>query len=255
MIWFAWSSVMAMSRGPFVRVPCEACGYYLPIDRGIRLDKESVDVSPHAEPRRHALSLPARPLGPRASGAGELREATRTWPRGGMQISPEQGQLFTLLLRLIGARRAIEVGVFTGYSALTTALALPADGRLLACDISDADGASGNRSGPRPASPARSTASSRRPTHARGAACRPARPASTTSPSSTPTRWATTATTSNASALAKRRPDRDRQRALGRRRGACRRPATPTPGAAGAQRQDPSRRARRLRRCCRSATA
>jgi predicted O-methyltransferase YrrM len=68
-----------------------------------------------------------------------LREATRTWPRAGMQISPEQGQLMTCLIRLIGARRAIEIGVFTGYSALTTALALPADGRLLACDISDAD--------------------------------------------------------------------------------------------------------------------
>jgi predicted O-methyltransferase YrrM len=56
-----------------------------------------------------------------------------------MQISPEQGQLLTFLIRLIGAKRAIEIGVFTGYSALTTALALPADGRLLACDISDAD--------------------------------------------------------------------------------------------------------------------
>jgi predicted O-methyltransferase YrrM len=68
-----------------------------------------------------------------------LREATRSWPRAGMQISPEQGQLMTFLIRLIGAKRAIEIGVFTGYSALTTALALPADGRLLACDISDAD--------------------------------------------------------------------------------------------------------------------
>jgi len=68
-----------------------------------------------------------------------LREATATWPRANMQISPEQGQLLTFLIRLIGARRAIEIGVFTGYSALTTALALPADGRLLACDISDAD--------------------------------------------------------------------------------------------------------------------
>jgi len=68
-----------------------------------------------------------------------LREATRTWPRAGMQIAPEQGQLLTLLLRLIGAKRAIEIGVFTGYSALTTALALPADGHLLACDISETD--------------------------------------------------------------------------------------------------------------------
>ena len=68
-----------------------------------------------------------------------LREATRTWPRAGMQIAPEQGQLIGLLIRLLGARRAIEVGVFTGYSALTAALALPADGHLLACDINDAD--------------------------------------------------------------------------------------------------------------------
>jgi caffeoyl-CoA O-methyltransferase len=66
-----------------------------------------------------------------------LREATRAHKQAGMQISPEQGQLMALLIRLIGARRAIEIGVFTGYSALTVALALPADGYLLACDISD----------------------------------------------------------------------------------------------------------------------
>jgi caffeoyl-CoA O-methyltransferase len=65
-----------------------------------------------------------------------LREATRTHPHAGMQISPEQGQLMAFLVRLTGARRAIEVGVFTGYSALTVALALPEDGKLLACDIS-----------------------------------------------------------------------------------------------------------------------
>lgn len=66
-----------------------------------------------------------------------LREATRTHPHAGMQISPEQGQLMALLVKLIGARRTIEVGVFTGYSALAVALALPTDGHLLACDISD----------------------------------------------------------------------------------------------------------------------
>jgi predicted O-methyltransferase YrrM len=63
-----------------------------------------------------------------------LREVTRQHPHGTMQISPEQGQLMGLLVRLMGARRAIEVGVFTGYSALTVALALPDDGHLLACD-------------------------------------------------------------------------------------------------------------------------
>ena len=67
----------------------------------------------------------------------ELREATRDMPHAGMQIGPEQGQLMALLVRLLGARRTIEVGVFTGYSALSVALALPADGRLVACDVNE----------------------------------------------------------------------------------------------------------------------
>jgi caffeoyl-CoA O-methyltransferase len=66
-----------------------------------------------------------------------LREATRAHPRGRMQISPEQGQFMALLVKLAGARRTLEVGVFTGYSALAVALALPADGHVLACDVSD----------------------------------------------------------------------------------------------------------------------
>ncbi|HEY9111202.1 MAG TPA: class I SAM-dependent methyltransferase [Rhodanobacteraceae bacterium] len=66
-----------------------------------------------------------------------LREATRTHPLAGMQISPEQGQFMSLLIKLIDARRTIEIGTFTGYSALTVALALPDDGKILACDISD----------------------------------------------------------------------------------------------------------------------
>jgi len=66
-----------------------------------------------------------------------LRAATASHRSAGMQISPDQGQFMALLVKLIGARRAVEVGVFTGYSALTVALALPDDGRLLACDISD----------------------------------------------------------------------------------------------------------------------
>jgi len=66
-----------------------------------------------------------------------LRAATAAHPHAGMQISPEQGQFMALLVKLIGARRAVEIGVFTGYSAWTVALALPDDGRLLACDVSD----------------------------------------------------------------------------------------------------------------------
>jgi len=68
----------------------------------------------------------------------ELREATREHPHAGMQISPEQGQLLALLVKLIGARRTLEIGTFTGYSALAVALAMPDDGRVIACDV-DAD--------------------------------------------------------------------------------------------------------------------
>jgi len=64
-----------------------------------------------------------------------LRDETAALPEANMQIAPEQGQFMALLVQLMGARRAIEVGVFTGYSALAVALALPADGRLLACDV------------------------------------------------------------------------------------------------------------------------
>lgn len=66
-----------------------------------------------------------------------LRAATAALPNSVMQISPEQGQFMQLLVRLIGARRCIEIGTYTGYSALAVALALPADGQLVACDVSE----------------------------------------------------------------------------------------------------------------------
>lgn len=67
----------------------------------------------------------------------ELRAETARLPNAGMQISPEQGQLMRLLVELIGARRCIEIGVFTGYSSTCVALGLPPDGRLVACDVSE----------------------------------------------------------------------------------------------------------------------
>ena len=67
-----------------------------------------------------------------------LREETARDSMARMQIAPEQGQLMQLLVRLMGARRYLEVGVFTGYSSLAVALALPAEGRIVACDVSDA---------------------------------------------------------------------------------------------------------------------
>lgn len=66
----------------------------------------------------------------------ELRQETAKLSQAQMQISPEQGQFMALLIKLISARKTIEVGVFTGYSSLITALALPSDGKIIACDVS-----------------------------------------------------------------------------------------------------------------------
>jgi len=67
----------------------------------------------------------------------ELREKTAGIKHGGMQISPDQGQFMAMLVKLLAARRTIEVGVFTGYSSLSVALALPTDGKIVACDVSE----------------------------------------------------------------------------------------------------------------------
>lgn len=66
-----------------------------------------------------------------------LRRETAEMSEAGMQIAPEQGQFMAFLLRLMGAERVLEVGTFTGYSALVMALALPADGHVTACDVSE----------------------------------------------------------------------------------------------------------------------
>ncbi|MFM7573917.1 MAG: class I SAM-dependent methyltransferase [Snowella sp.] len=67
----------------------------------------------------------------------QLREETAKLSMARMQISPEQGQLMALLVQLMGAKKTLEIGVFTGYSALAVALALPVDGKLIACEISE----------------------------------------------------------------------------------------------------------------------
>jgi predicted O-methyltransferase YrrM len=66
-----------------------------------------------------------------------LREATAELPEAHLQVAPEEGQFLQLLVRLLGARRVLEIGTFTGYSALWMALALPEDGRLVTCDSSE----------------------------------------------------------------------------------------------------------------------
>jgi caffeoyl-CoA O-methyltransferase len=74
-----------------------------------------------------------------------IAETAALGPVAGMQVAPEQGAFLTILTRAIGARHAIEIGTFTGYSALCIANGLPADGMLLACDVSEEWTAIGRR--------------------------------------------------------------------------------------------------------------
>jgi predicted O-methyltransferase YrrM len=67
----------------------------------------------------------------------QLRQETAEHPMAMMQIAPEQGQFMALLVQLIGAKKTLEIGVFTGYSTLVVALALPSDGKVVACDVSE----------------------------------------------------------------------------------------------------------------------
>jgi len=68
-----------------------------------------------------------------------LRQETFNHPMGIMQIAPEQGQFMSLLMQLMGARKILDIGTFTGYSALCFALALPPDGQVITCDVSVED--------------------------------------------------------------------------------------------------------------------
>jgi predicted O-methyltransferase YrrM len=67
----------------------------------------------------------------------QLREETANHPMGTMQIAPEQGQFMEMLVQLMGATKTLEIGVFTGYSSLCVALALPSNGQIIACDVSE----------------------------------------------------------------------------------------------------------------------
>ncbi len=84
------------------------------------------------------LAAYVRQVGTREPGVlARLREETASLPQRGMQVSAEQGALLALLVELIGARRCLEVGTFTGYSSTAVALALPEDGRITCCDVSE----------------------------------------------------------------------------------------------------------------------
>lgn len=92
--------------------------------KALALGEELYDYLLAATPREHDLLR-------------QLREETATLPEAMMQITPEQGQFMGWLTRLSKARQVLEIGVFTGYSSLAVLLAMPADGHMLACDLSE----------------------------------------------------------------------------------------------------------------------
>jgi len=93
-------------------------------DRTLLVAPEVYDYALRSSPPEHAALV-------------RLREATATVPGSEMQIGPDQGRLMALLVKVLGARRCIEIGTYTGYSALAVALALPKDGLLVACDVNE----------------------------------------------------------------------------------------------------------------------
>jgi caffeoyl-CoA O-methyltransferase len=98
---------------------------------GVHMSNRSIVLTDSIYQYMNAVSLREAPL------LRALREETAGLTQRSMQIAPEQGQFMALLARLMGARQCLEVGVFTGYSSLVTALALPDDGRIVACDVSE----------------------------------------------------------------------------------------------------------------------
>jgi caffeoyl-CoA O-methyltransferase len=124
----AQNGLAALAPLGYTRAPAEgfAPGFVM---------SDSLGLSPQLVSYLAAHNPPEHPV------LKKCREETRRLPDAQMQISAEQGALMALLARMVDARRAIEVGVFTGYSALTIALALKdmhgGNGRLLACDVSE----------------------------------------------------------------------------------------------------------------------
>jgi predicted O-methyltransferase YrrM len=95
------------------------------------LSKINTEVTPELGDYIRSVTLREPPILER------LREETASNPQATMQVSPEQGQFLAFLARLMGAKRTLEVGVFTGYSSLIVALVLPEDGQIVACDVSE----------------------------------------------------------------------------------------------------------------------
>lgn len=95
------------------------------------MSSRSFAVDPKIEDYVDAVNAPEPEL------LGRLRKETSEMPRAQMQIGAAQGQFMAMLAKLIGAKRYLEIGVFTGYSSTVVAMALPADGQVVACDVSE----------------------------------------------------------------------------------------------------------------------
>ncbi len=95
------------------------------------MNNKSIDLNESIYNYLLSVSLKEAPI------LQELRQETANLPSAVMQIAPEQGQFMALLTKLLNVRKALEVGVFTGYSSLCVALAMPEDGQLIACDVSE----------------------------------------------------------------------------------------------------------------------
>ena len=95
------------------------------------MEKLNTEVTAQLGEYIRAVTLRELPL------LARLRDETASNPQAGMQVSPEQGQFLAFLTRLIQARKTLEIGVFTGYSSTSVALALPDDGQLIACDVNE----------------------------------------------------------------------------------------------------------------------
>ena len=100
---------------------------------------QTFGLSKHLSDYLHSVSLREPEI------LTQLRQETAQHPMGKMQIAPEQGQFMALLVQLIGAKKTLDVGVFTGYSSLVVALALPPDGKVVACERSEEYGAIARR--------------------------------------------------------------------------------------------------------------
>ena len=103
----------------------------LPEPYGTAMSTETLNLTPDLHEYLLAVGVREPPV------LAALREETAQLPAAIMQISPEQGQFMAMLVRLMGARRTLEVGTFTGYSALAVALAMPADSLTICCDVSE----------------------------------------------------------------------------------------------------------------------